>query len=159
MELWDRQPDENDKAWRAFVAYRDAGLHRRYQDSQLPFADTAKLAAAHGWAERVRAFDTWAEKIRQDERERTIRAVEAKITQEATETACMAIQVAANSLRAALLRQAESPTAEVIDPKLAIKLLSDGVKTLNLVQGKPTDNLQISLADLTPEEIALLRKR
>jgi hypothetical protein len=159
VELWDRQPAESDQAWRAFVAYRDAGLHRRYQDSGLPFADTAKLATTHEWAKRTRAYDAWADQIAQEAYRHALEQAATQRASQQAEIVSMGLTVSVNGIRALLLRQAESPTAEILQPTALIRLADMSIKAAQLLEGKPTDNLRISLADLSPEEIAILRRK
>ena len=154
---WDRKPEEKDSAWAAFSSYRDAGLHRTFQSSGLPLADTLKLAKEHAWVSRVRAWDAHVEQACQEARQAALVATAARLAQDQAEAAAMAISVAANSLRAELAAQREGDgTAKTVDLRTAVRLLDTGIKLNLLLQGKPTDTLKISLEDLTPEELAAL---
>lgn len=159
MDLWDRREDETDQAWRAFVAYRDAGLHRKFADSKLPFADTAKLAVKYEWAARTRAYDAWSEEVRKTAYAESLKASAAKMAQDQQEIVSMGLAVAVNGIRALLLRQQESPTAEVVPQNVLVRLAEMSIKAAQLLQGKPTDELKVSVADLSPEELALLRRK
>lgn len=157
---WDRQPDEKDSEWAAFSAYRDAGLHRTFQQCGLPLPDALRLAPKHRWITRTRAYDVYVEAACAEARVEALKATAARMGQDAAEAACMGIQAGANGIRAILSAQAEgNGTAQTLDAKTAMKLVVDGAKLGLLLGGKPTENLQISLADLTPEEIAALRSR
>lgn len=58
---WNMRPDETAKAYQAFEVYRDAGPGRTHDRVAADCSKTVSLirqwSAAHGWAERVRAFD------------------------------------------------------------------------------------------------------
>lgn len=85
-DLWDRQPDETDKAYRAFALYRDLGPEERSitKASQEYHAQhglkgslgtarvtVGKWSRTHGWVERVRAWDA-----DQDRQQRAEKAAE-----------------------------------------------------------------------------------
>lgn len=154
---WDRKPAEKDNEWAAFSAYRDAGLHRSFQASGLPLADTLKMATAHAWRTRVKAWDEHVEKACSEAREHALKAAAERIAQEQVEAISMAFSVSVNALRAELATQREGDgSAKTIDLRVVAKLLDTATKHWALLQGKPTDNLKISLEDLTPEELAAL---
>lgn len=156
---WDRRPDEKDSAWAAFSAYRDAGLHRSFQASGLPLADTLKLATSHEWRTRVKAWDAHVEQACSEAREHAVKAAATRIAQEQVEAVSMAFSVSVNALRAELAAQHEGDgTAKTVDLRVVAKLLDTATKHWALLQGKPTESLKISLEDLSPEELAALLK-
>ena len=157
MNPWDRQQTEQDREWAAFSAYRDAGLHRSFQASGLPLADTLVMAKAHQWRTRVRAWDDHVEAACSQAREDAAKAAAARIAQEQVESISLAFDISVHELRAMAAVQREGDgTAKTLDPRVVAKLLELATKHWALLQGKPTDSLKISLEDLTPEELAAL---
>lgn len=68
---WDRQPDETDKAWRAFVTYRD--MDNRTLEKVAPIVGTQpaaveKLSARWGWRSRCDAWDRERDRMERDAR-------------------------------------------------------------------------------------------
>lgn len=76
---WERQPDETDAAWRAFVVYRDLGPDRtlleaykqRYgkETATSPAGHVTAWATAHRWVDRTRSYDAYIERQARAEHE------------------------------------------------------------------------------------------
>ncbi len=77
--VWERQPGETDKAYAAFVLYRDMHPSSRTMDAvretlgQRTVRGLELWSSRFAWLERVKAYDAWVETIRRDERERGYR--------------------------------------------------------------------------------------
>lgn len=67
LELWERQPGESEKAFEAFVIYRDMGLQRgvRKVGDQLHKSLTlmSRWSSAYNWPERAAAWDREQDRI------------------------------------------------------------------------------------------------
>lgn len=64
LQLWDRRPDESNKAWHAFCLYRDMGYGRDLKSvaKEIGYAGRStnqlyKWAREYDWAGRLAAFD------------------------------------------------------------------------------------------------------
>ena len=86
---WNMRDGESSKAYQAFELYRDAGPDRSHERVASDCGKSVSLirqwSAAHGWADRVRAFDE-AAAVRASERAledaATVRARQAKDAKE-----------------------------------------------------------------------------
>lgn len=63
---WNRRPDESDKAWIAFVAYRDAGpADRSVRKTAAALGKSETLvgrwSSTHDWPARASAWDAWVD--------------------------------------------------------------------------------------------------
>lgn len=142
-EAWERQPAEPEKAWRAFVLYRDAllegGVGTRSQRavclSLFPNRDpTAARTRDIGlwsvrwrWVERCAAFDA---KLDADKREAFRRALERD-----AEQGIAAYRVMRNRGSAKLL----SLTSDGIAPALAVKMVETAITGLRREAGLATE--------------------
>jgi hypothetical protein len=132
-------------------------LHRSFQSSGLPLADTLEIAKKMNWRTRVQAWDAHVEKACSDAREHALTAAAARIAQEQVEAVSLAFDISVHELRAVAAAQREGDgTAKTVDLRVVAKLLELATKHWALLHGKPTDSLKISLEDLTPEELAAL---
>lgn len=157
MSEWDQHPDEPENAFRAFCAWRDAGLNRTWQASGFPLADSLKWAAKWSWFTRAKAFDKEFESIRIEARKEAVKRAETETAQTMVQAASAGIQASLNAINAILARQALGDgTAEILKPAEAAKLLDTSTKVWRLIHGESTDNTQIQLEDLTAEELAAL---
>src|SRR6266542_6115132 len=82
-EPWERQVGEPDRAWRAFRVYRDLGpgvrsLSRVGKELGVTRQNVDKMAARHGWRERVEAYDREQDRIESAELEETRREANAR---------------------------------------------------------------------------------
>ena len=82
MQLWDRQPTEPMKAYRAFTVYRDLGEQRTLKQAARNMSRSATLlrhwSALHGWVARCAAYDSAQRAIAQAGYEAGIRAEAAR---------------------------------------------------------------------------------
>jgi len=77
---WDRQPKESDRAWAAFIVYRDLGIGRsiraaveRLGKNKRYNGTAQQMSARYGWRIRVEAFDRERDRIRREEAEKVER--------------------------------------------------------------------------------------
>lgn len=67
LEPWERQPNETDKAWEAFLIFRDMGPSRTVVGVQrkLGKADGTiqRWSTGHNWRERVKPYDRHVDKM------------------------------------------------------------------------------------------------
>lgn len=63
---WDRQPGENDRAWAAFVKYRDDGIERSQARVAKHFGKSIEnygmLSTRWDWVARVSAYEAWRDR-------------------------------------------------------------------------------------------------
>ncbi len=158
MDLWDRQDTETETAWRAFVAYRDT------QGRHLPRdPDGLKMAKAHAWVSRCRAYDAYWDEYRQEDLKARIQRSNAAFVDEALDTCYTMLAIAKQELEALRKRQAMSPdgTAKLMPEKESAAMLERAIKTILLLQGKPTERSEnvTQVKDMSLDEIeALLAK-
>jgi hypothetical protein len=79
-QVWERQPNETAKAWAAFQIYRDLGSKRTVAATQevmeRPVGYRRMLeewVEKHNWAERVREYDNYLDRISRIQREQSKR--------------------------------------------------------------------------------------
>ena len=146
---WERLPDETDKAWAAFVYYRDMGPSR----TQVAIKAKGGLSFSHTWPTkylwtvRVRAFDSYTASI-----------LETEYIEATKETARRHAEAASSALEAlmapinALQQQIEEDPDRVMDrlkqedPTKLIKMIQGSARVLQpvmsaerLAQGLPTE--------------------
>ena len=67
LEPWERQPDETDRAWEAFLVYRDLGPGRSVAEAarrlSISGAVIHKWSGPHRWLERVKPYDRHVDKM------------------------------------------------------------------------------------------------
>jgi hypothetical protein len=70
---WDRQPNESAKAFEAFAIYRDMSCQRSLASAAWKLHKSRTLlerwAAAHGWVQRVAAWDAYNDRESRNELE------------------------------------------------------------------------------------------
>jgi hypothetical protein len=151
---WDRQPDETDKAWAAFVIYRDLGSIRTVARTTKELGKrnpqhVEDWSRKYGWRFRVEEYDRDQDRKAREEAERIrLAEVERQTKEMLTVTRSMWV-LAGEGLRfwleriEALRKSAEA--GETIDgePPLSpadIKNLADaGMKLQRLLEEKPTE--------------------
>lgn len=111
LDPWDRQPDERQSAWNAFVAYRDMGYGRTYKKAaeavDLSPATIYHYSKQHNWPERIQAYDTFQDRVFQAERAQALKDMgvrHAKNIQDAIAATLVPIQ--------AMLNKASDPDFE-----------------------------------------------
>lgn len=82
LRSWDRQPTERDKAWKAFVAYRDLGVERTLREAAkavgLTLGHVGRWSAQHQWKRRAEEMDRHLDRVAQHEREAAIKEMARK---------------------------------------------------------------------------------
>jgi hypothetical protein len=67
LEPWERQPDETDRAWEAWLVYRDMGPTRSVAEAarKLKVSSTTinRWSTGHQWRERVKPYDRYVDKM------------------------------------------------------------------------------------------------
>jgi hypothetical protein len=141
--LWDKQDGETTPAWQAFRTYRDMGEERSFHKvaEKLSKSDTLmkRWASRWKWVVRVSAWDEHVDKRRQ----------EATITKQ-EEMARRHVQIgqgmqgiAAAKLVEYQKRIQSGQTLDDIGPRDAVALADAGVKLERLVQGEPTERIDV----------------
>lgn len=82
LHTWDRQPTERDKAWKAFVVYRDLGVDRTLREAAkavgLTLGHCGRWSSQHQWKRRAEDMDRHLDRVAQHEREAAIREMARK---------------------------------------------------------------------------------
>jgi hypothetical protein len=153
---WERQPDDTDASWNAFICYRDLGVRRslpragrRYYH---PDADRDEIGVTSGqerqfeewsaeknWVERSRQFDAYEEAERLHERRTQIREAERRHAQ-------IGMRLQAKGLEALEVLELDD-----FDPADILRWVTEGAKLERLALGESTSNEQVIL--VTEEEI------
>lgn len=162
VDPWDAQPGESDKAFAAFVAYRDMGPDRAIRkvvkelgQKERYVSVLNKWSSAWGWVTRARAWDAHVDRA---ERQAVLAEAEKKAV-ERLRGAQLMVDVSIKSLylwdRAlnhAISQQQDAekaaaaagqppprPPGSPISPSDTQRLADTGVKLVQLLEGKPTD--------------------
>jgi hypothetical protein len=77
IEVWERQPNEPQKSFKAFTVYRDLGLDRSLSKAAEKL-DVGKMVLGRisrkfGWVSRCAAYDAYSDKIKLDAKAEKIR--------------------------------------------------------------------------------------
>lgn len=133
-EPWNRQPDEEDRAWELFVYYRDLGVVRSLQDVADHFG--LKLRSIHNfsgpnrWRDRVRSWDQYQERIYAQEVSIKVR----EMANRHAETASNALAQLVVPFEALAHAQATNPNFVADLSELEVKKLIDlAVKTARVI--------------------------
>ena len=151
---WERQKGESDKAYEAFVTYRDMGTNRSIRAVAQKLAKSrtqiGKWSSGWEWTERVRAYD--------NELEKEARAKAVKDRKDMTDRHIkIAMQLQKKALEALTSLEVEAMSPK--DIKEYIKMATDLERlnrTLEEESSKGRDDSSTSLADAV---IAAYQKR
>jgi hypothetical protein len=157
---WERQENEKDQAWAAFVAYRDMGPGRSIAKvAQVIGREKSKSllegwSSRHGWVRRAAAFDQHQEATAAADARATTRAARAAVLDQ---QAVAARVMLAKGLQAL---QAVDPTQ--IDPRALPKWIEAAIRLNRQAVGLPdrivgdqdmTDDVEVGpVGHLSPEE-------
>lgn len=150
---WERQKGESDKAYEAFVTYRDMGTNRsiRAVAQKLSKSRTqiGKWSSGWEWTERVRAYD--------NELEKEARAKAVKDRKEMTDRHIkIAMQLQKKALEALTSLEAEAMTPK--DIKEFIKMATD-LERLNRTLEEESGRSSEASTSLADAVIAAYQKR
>lgn len=150
---WDRRPDETDKAWIAFVAYRDLGAGKRTiakatEALGRPTGYARSLEAwsgQHAWRERAAAYDGWVDR----------RTVQPAVARERAEMAERHLKLG----RALQGRAAQGLAAikpDKLKPAEVAALAKSGVDIERVAAGEPTEIQEHKFAAATRDRLRSL---
>jgi len=152
MFAWDRQDGETETAWKAFVEYRDAPARRLPRDP-----DSLKMARQHAWVSRCRAYDQHWDEFRQEDLKARIERANEAFAAEALDTCYLMLSAAKQELSAIRKRQDNSPdgSAKLMSEKDAMAMAERAIKTILLLQGKPTERSEVTtdIRDMSLEDL------
>lgn len=152
-EIWEKQPNEPEKAYAAFRIYlEDRNLSSVARRAGKPHTTISNWAKKANWVARADAWDTWRNKI----------AFEAQKL-EVEKTAKRHVQ-GALTLQEKGLAALERLEPEQISPQVAIKMLEVGIaierkasgdpqEILNRLQQQTSTSNEIDFSKLSDEEI------
>lgn len=132
---WHRQPGETDKAFLAFVTYRDLGAERSIPAAMKTYGEPAGnlrywegWSSRYDWVQRAAAYDAHLDEVR-------LNAIEDRVAR-ATEKHVRAAQ----SLIDKGLERLRSLDLEDMDPGDVRMYVADGIKLQRLAMGLSTEN-------------------
>jgi hypothetical protein len=159
---WERQPSEDDEAWKAFQSYRDQTPPRRMIHAAVK--RTEKLSHwynEHAWGERVAAYDRRLDAIRREQREAILKEDE-KDRAARQLGQLKAVQDILDLELAKLTRDARASEAfGLVKVSDLNKLLANAITLERLIRGQSTENVSqadIDLDALSPDELRQLRE-
>lgn len=158
---WHRQAQEPEDAWHAFQAYRDQLGPRSIPRVGGAIQKLYDWANAYAWRERVKAFDSHVEAVRDEEREALLREETRDTTAQRLQILASAKSLAQREL--AKLDRLSQESGEMPGPfTLAqiTRLVDVAVKLDRLERGQSTEHIEADLdfSKLTPEERAAYRE-
>lgn len=144
---WDRLEDETPRAYAAFCVFRDLGPDRKICEAvRIHYAGKRcraivdEWAHAHGWDERVRAYDAHCQRLAEEATAAAVAAEAAKLEAERIEA--KRERVAAARLAVTRARQALDATpADQIPAGTIPQLLKVGADLARLEDGEATARL------------------
>lgn len=150
---WERQKGESDKAYEAFVTYRDMGTNRSIRAVAQKLAKSrtqiGKWSSGWEWTERVRAYD--------NELEKEARAKAVKDRKDMTDRHIkIAMQLQKKALEALTSLEVEAMTPK--DIKEFIKMATD-LERLNRTLEEDSKGKSETTASLADEIMAAYLKR
>lgn len=129
---WNRRTDESDKAWMAFVEYRDGGAKRSLEVVSKALSKSVPLmkrwSAAYAWVDRAAAWDANLDKRKQAAAEETAEEVgrrQARLGKTMQEVGGLALK----SFKKAPASLKGSETASLIKAGVEIERLGRGMAT------------------------------
>lgn len=129
LEPWDRQAQESGKAYAAFIEYRDMGIERTTRKVAEKVGKNVSLiqrwSRAHGWVDRVAA---WDQDLDRQARAAQIRAIR-DMNDRHARTAVVLQTKAAERLR-------ELQPSE-LSPETALRYIAEAVKLERVARGEP----------------------
>jgi len=154
--IWERQPDETDKAWHAFLLYRELpGRERTYEEVTRRLQKRpgygkvlAEWAAKHGWRQRVNEY----ERHQLQEQQRIKLEEYARTQREMMLVATSMWKLAAKDLMRWHKKIDKAKEDEpVLSPSDARALADAGMKLQQVLAGEP-DSIQQQRHEFTVDE-------
>lgn len=141
LKPYERQPGETEKAWRAFVAFRDAGPDREKLAVYRQLYGRNAAARCPGW------FSKWAKDYRWDERaaawdNEVDRHRRARLLEDALERDALHVETLRYALRKALLALAGTED-EVWSLKDIRETIALAISQERLIAGQVTDRTEV----------------
>lgn len=134
---WERMPDETDKAWDAFVAYREAGASRTMslvaEQTGYNVSTVGSWSRDNLWGIRAARYDAWLDDVYRRELAEQTRTMARRHTELAQKT----LEVLAKPLQHLLEKNPEELTEELSakDIVTLFKLAQQSARTLPQVMG------------------------
>ena len=168
---WDKQETETNRAYNAFLTYRNMGALRSLQKAAVIFYEnetilrtSAKLrqfttwSAKHNWVSRCSAFDIEEERLRIEQKRKDIREMDRRQAKDGMEMS----KIGMYNIK---LRATDDPPKDkhgkAIKPKIPIpestRLFTEGIKAERIARGEVTEisehkgTVGINLIKIDPE--------
>jgi RecG-like helicase len=163
LKPWERQPEETDKSWNAFVIYRDMPLETRTVRATMKSlgkheSKGMEWQSKYLWTARARAWDAEVDRIN---RLAQVKAVE-KMRERQIKQALKMQEIGKNELLKIAEKQLKAKKA--LEPKIVLQLIKDGTALERLVRGEPgeithsTIKEEIDYGKLTTEQLKALKQ-
>ena len=145
---FDQKPDEPGDAFTAFISYRDQGPTRTLRMVEVkgvtpPVATVRDWYQTWRWAPRVKAYDSWIDKVRLEERAKSLAHIEKESAQQWL-TMFGEAQDAIAKLLDKARRQLASTDISDVPLDRVVKMMVELRKLQRLEGGLTTDNVEVS---------------
>lgn len=140
---WERRPDEGDKAWIAFVAYRDAGPGRTIKAAT---AATGRPSASHRQLELWSSKFDWVARVRSYESHLDRKTVQPAVEKARAEMAERHVKFG-RALQGRAAQGLGNLKPEKMKASEVAALAKAGVDIERVAAGEPTDIQRIALVD------------
>lgn len=145
--LWERQPQDSNESWPYFRAYRDLTGTRQLRRVRLavtgatapPMEQLKEWYDAHGWKERVAAYDAHMDALFQEEKEALLKQSARDMAAEHLAIVQDAAEIAQRGLEALVQAARENEAVGLLKPGELIKLMEAAIKLGRLVKGEATE--------------------
>jgi hypothetical protein len=152
-ETWDKRETETNKAYSAFLVYRDMGNLRSLQKAANIFYGVAadsksrakgsmfhKWSVEHNWVSRCSDWDIEEERLRIEQKRKDIRKMDERQAKDGMELSQIG---AANIKLHATYEQQKDDDGNILYPKMSVadatKLFVEGTKVERLARGEVTE--------------------
>lgn len=160
---WERLPEEGEREWAAFKAYRDMEPPRDFQ--RAGFLGGVRVAAAelhrwyrnHRWAERSAAYDVLTDRIVAEHRKKVLERSAEDITAEHLVTLQRLRRVLLLEVQKYVESAEASAAPGLIKPSDLKGLLEASVKLDRLIRGETTEEVGVQKTDLSEMSIDEIR--
>ena len=137
-EPYERLPEESDKAWQAFVVYRDMAPVREFvrvaKQQGCSVKTVHQWSSLYTWRRRVAA---WDDELDRQRRKAEIEAVR-EMKKRHIKLALKMQNIAENELEK-LAEKSENSLENTLEPKMVKNYLMDGTTLERLNRGQPTE--------------------
>ena len=146
---WDKQQSETNRAYNAFLTYRNMGALRSLRKAAAKFYNVVSISkqnqfliwsAKHNWVSRCSDFDIEEERLRIDQRRKDIREMDRRQAKDGMEMSKIGMY---NIKLYATDDPPKDKDGNIIKPKISVpestRLFTEGIKAERLARGEVTE--------------------